>query len=80
MADKIKLENIKEKGFDRTSGKPKTDVTIEYVCSACCHLVESGDAFCWQCGEKLVPSTLVEHYHKGERLTDKEFKKRAGKL
>lgn len=80
MGKKIKLENLMERGYDRLSGELKIEVTNEYVCSGCRHSVNVEDNFCWHCGEGLMPSSKLEHYHKGERLTDKEFKKRVGKL
>lgn len=76
MADRIKLENIKDLSYDRASGKSKAKVTIEFACSNCRHLVEAENNFCWQCGERLEPSGEVEHYHKGEKLTDEEYQKR----
>lgn len=76
MAKIIKLENIEERGYDRIIGKPVEEFTIKYVCEACRHLVSVEDKFCWQCGEPLGLSDLVEHYYKGERLIDKEYKRR----
>ncbi len=70
---KIKLENIVDEGFDPETGKAVSKVTVEYVCEGCRHLVKENDKFCWQCGKKLKQSELVEHYDKGEKLTDEEF-------
>ena len=65
----IKLENIQPKdGMEQP--------TEEYVCESCRHLVEPTDKVCLQCGEKLEQSNLVEHYYKGEKLTDEEYQKR----
>ena len=75
MPNKIKLENIVPAGFDRQTGKPTLRITNEYVCEACRHLVELADKFCWQCGEELKQSELVEHYQQGRKLTDKEYGK-----
>ena len=73
MAKTIKLENIKDASFSPVTGKYTSEVTEEYVCEACRHLVGRDDGFCWQCSEKLEPSALVEHYHRGERLTSEKF-------
>lgn len=80
MALKIKLENISRRTFDKVTGKPLEQVTQEYVCENCRHLVEPSDAFCWQCGNALEPSGLVEHYSDGEKLTDAQFKERKEKV
>jgi len=74
MASIIKLENIKDTSFSPVTGKYTNEVTEEYVCEACRHLVGREDNFCWQCGGKLEPSARVEHYHAGERLTSEKFK------
>lgn len=79
MADKIKLENIVHAGFDTETGDEFMNITEEYACSSCRNLVAETDKFCWRCGE-LLKDAKVEHYQKGEKLTDKEFKKRAGRL
>ena len=76
---KIKLENIVNKGFDRVTGKPMLEITTEYVCEGCRHIVNIDDKFCWQCGEMLEQSDLVEHYRKGDKLTEKEFQRRKPK-
>jgi len=73
MANIIKLENIKDAGFSPATGKQAKEITEEYVCEACRHLVDREAQFCWQCGEKLQLSALVEHYHQGERLTSEKF-------
>jgi len=73
MAKIIKLENITDMSFSPVTGKQVEKVTEEYVCENCRHLVGRDDRFCWQCGERLEPSARVEHYHAGERLTDKKF-------
>ena len=73
MANIIKLENIKDASFSPVTGKQMGKVTGEYVCESCRHLVDRDDGFCWQCGGKLEPSTMVEHYHRGERLTSEKF-------
>jgi len=72
---KIKLENIVDEGFDRQTGKPVSKVTAEYICENCRHLVEASDKFCWQCGEKLEVSDIVEHHSQGKQLTEEEFQK-----
>ena len=76
MANIIKLENIKDAGFSPVTGKYANEVTEEYVCENCRHLVGRDDGFCWQCGGKLEPSALVEHYHRGERLTSEKFEEK----
>ena len=73
MAKIIKLENIKDASFSPVTGKYTNEVAEDYVCEACRHLVGRDDNFCWQCGERLEPSALVEHYHAGERLTGEKF-------
>ena len=80
MANIIKLENIKDAGFSPATGKQAKQVTEEYVCKSCRHLVEKGDPFCWQCGEGLEPSGLTEHYHRGIKLSDGQFNKAKGLL
>lgn len=63
----IKLENIQKKaGIEQ--------VVEEYVCENCRHLIDPSDKTCWQCGEKLEQSELVEHYYKGEKLNEGQFK------
>jgi len=62
----IKLENIRLNG----------ELVTEYVCEGCRELVGKDDKVCWQCGENLGQSELVEHYHRGERLTDEEYQRR----
>lgn len=66
MAKIIKLENI---NLTPTGEQ----VTEEYVCENCRHLIASTDTICWQCREKLEQSKQVEHYHKGEKLTNEGF-------
>lgn len=78
MPDKIKLENIVHAGFDTETGDEFMNITEEYACSSCRNLVAKTDKFCRWCGELLKDTGKMEHYHKGEKLTDKEFKKRAG--
>ena len=74
MAKRVKLESIDTAGYNPSSGEViLREVTEEYVCENCRHLVGRGDRFCWQCGEQLQPSALVEHYHRGERLTSEKF-------
>jgi len=76
MAKRIKLENIVSYGFNRQTGKLIEEETLEFVCKACRHLVSQDDKFCWQCGEKLEASDLVEHYYKGGKITDEEYQRR----
>lgn len=72
----IKLENIKAE-FDRQTGKEKTELTTEYVCGNCRHLVQPTDKFCWRCGEPLEKSSEVEHYDTdGTQLTNTAFRKK----
>ena len=71
---KIKLGNIHYL-FDRMTGKPKTELTTEYACQNCRHLIEAEDIYCWQCGEKLEVSDIVEHHSQGKQLTEEEFQK-----
>ncbi|MBA7617111.1 hypothetical protein ES703_24422 [subsurface metagenome] len=67
MAKVIKLENIQPKdGVEQ--------LVDEYACENCRHLINPNDKTCWQCGEKLEQSELVEHYHKGEKLNEGQFK------
>ncbi len=73
MAKVIKLENIKL----TSTGEQFVE---EYVCGNCRHLINPSDKTCWQCGEQLKQSTVVEHYHKGERLKGDEFLKRRVKI
>jgi len=73
MVDKIKLENILHKKYDRQTGEPVLEETEEFVCGNCRHLVEQNDAYCWSCGSNLVNSEKVEHYVMNKLLTSEEF-------
>ena len=75
MAKIIKLENIVPVRYNRQTGEPSSEVTEEYVCEACRHLVKTIDKFCWQCGGELEQSTLIEHYSKGKKLTEEEYRR-----
>jgi len=68
MAKIVKLENIQP----RVKGQAE-ELTEEYVCGNCRHLIEPINAFCWLCGEKLEQSKLVEHYYMGQRLSNEGF-------
>lgn len=75
MANKIKLENIVEAGFDTETGDKFLGVVDwEYVCGSCRHLIEKDDKFCPSCGEELTDSGTIEHYYEGKQLTDTQFK------
>lgn len=76
MPKKIKLENIVGTGYNRMTGKPAEHTTEEFVCENCRNLVKQEDVFCWNCGSPLEASSVVEHWHRGEKLTKKEFSKR----
>ena len=71
MAKIVKLENI-----NAIKGTRQEQYVEEYVCSNCRHLINPDDKTCWQCGERLEQSSLIEHYHRGERLAEGEFQKR----
>jgi len=71
---KIKLENIHYL-FDRMIGKPKAELTTEYACQNCRHLIEAEDIYCWQCGEKLE-GELIEHYYKGEKIIEEAYQEK----
>ncbi len=73
MADKIKLENIVQAGFDPKNGDEFVNLTEEYACGNCRNLVEQADKYCRWCGEPLEDSGKVEHWRKGEELDDEEF-------
>lgn len=73
MAKIIKLENLRST-YDRDTGSLIIQEIIEFVCEACRHLVNQDDKFCWQCGEPLEKSSKVEHYYKGEKLTNTKFR------
>lgn len=75
MPNKIKLENILLAGFDSDTGDAFINITEEYVCENCRHLVDKNDKFCWQCGEELKQSKLIEHYYEGKKLTERNFQK-----
>ena len=77
--DKIKLENIVEAGFDTETGDRFLNITEEYVCDGCRHLVEKDDKYCFHCGVLLSDSGKVEHYYKGNPLSDTEFKEELAK-
>ena len=66
----VKLENIQLKD-------DKEEITEEYVCEGCRHLIQPADKSCWQCGQPLEPSSEVEHYHQGEKLTKEQFGERS---
>src|SRR3989304_8884019 len=56
-------------------------VVVEHACSNCRHLVDPSETYCSFCGEKLDWSQpLIEHYDKGKKLTDDEYKKRATEI
>lgn len=74
MADKIKQENLVDAGYDTETGDKFVNEIEEYICSACHHLVQRDDRFCWQCGEELNGSSIVLHYYRGEKLTNVKFK------
>jgi hypothetical protein len=73
MADKIKLENIVPAGFDTENGDEFLNITVEFTCGNCRHLVGEADKFCGMCGEKLEDTGKIEHWHKGTQLTEQEF-------
>lgn len=73
MVDKIKLESIMHKRYDKQTGKPVLEEVTEFVCSNCRHLVEQDDSYCWSCGSKLTSISKVEHYVLNKLLTDDEF-------
>lgn len=75
MVDKIKLENIVEAGFDAEDGSAFLNIITEFVCSNCRHLVGQSSKYCTFCGESLNDTGKIEHYYKGEQLTDAQFKK-----
>jgi hypothetical protein len=80
MADRIKLENIVPAGFDVDTGDEFLNITEEFVCGNCRHLVGQADKYCGQCGELLKDMGKIEHWDKGKRLTDKEFKEQMSQL
>ena len=80
MADRIKMENIVPAGFDTETGDEFVNLTDEYVCSNCRHLVGKNDKYCSQCGELLKDTGAVEHWEKGEELTGKKFEARVKQL
>ena len=69
----IKLENIRMSGFDRQTGEPMSDTTVEFICENCRHIVNEADKFCWQCGSPLETSTDVEHWNVGKKLDTNQF-------
>lgn len=73
MAERIKLENIVPAGFDTETGDEFINITEEYVCGSCRHIVGLADKFCWRCGELLEDTGKVEHWRKGEQLDGEEF-------
>jgi predicted amidophosphoribosyltransferase len=69
----IKLANVNTE-FDRNTGVEKNIIVAdEYVCENCRHLVGKSDKFCWQCGEELSESNIVEHYRKGKKISNSEY-------
>lgn len=79
MVKKIKLENIVQAGFDRENGDEFLNITEEYVCNNCRHIVEREDNYCWKCG-KTLDEESVEHYQAGEKLSDDDFRTRMAEL
>jgi len=59
---KVKINGTIIKGFDRKTGIPVKETKEEYVCENCRHLVEKLDDCCWQCGNPLEVSNLIETY------------------
>lgn len=72
--EKIKLENLVVKGYDRNTGQLVIQETSEYICSVCHHLVDIADNFCWFCGNKLEVSDLVEHWCNNRKLSNEQFR------
>lgn len=70
---KVRLENIVNCGYDNDTGDRVLNITVEFVCSDCRHLVEGGDAYCWCCGKKFDGGATTEHYQKGKQLTNESF-------
>lgn len=52
-------------------------VVEEFICDICRNLVDEDDKFCQNCGEPLGAPVRTEHWHKGDKITDAEFKKRS---
>jgi len=75
MGKRVKLENIIQAGFTTDMGDRIFNITEEYVCKNCRHLVEVIDKFCWFCGEELESSDIVEHWQKGIQLSNEAFNK-----
>lgn len=55
-------------------------VIVEYVCSNCRNLLEKDWAFCPYCSGGIEASTKVEHYYRGEELSDKKFTEKCKEL
>ena len=69
----IRLENIKDKGFNKETGVPQIEFPMEFVCDYCRHLVSQDDTYCAQCGDELISETSIEHYFRGKYLSDEEY-------
>lgn len=71
---KIRLENIVPCGYDSKTGDRFLNITVEFACSNCRHIVEVDDGYCWCCGGKFDGSAVTEHYQKGKQLSNESFK------
>ena len=80
MANKVKLENIMQAGSDQETGDRFLNITEEYVCGNCRHLVEAADKFCWYCRSELRTSDKIEHWQKGVQIAEDTFQKIRGTL
>jgi len=48
---------------------------VEYACSICNHLIDIEESYCSFCGAKLDCDTpIIEHYCKGEKVSNAKFK------
>jgi hypothetical protein len=65
-------ENIKGARYCVKCGDPLMEQKMveDCLCSACRHVVGSGDTYCWYCGATLKESELIEHYISGKLDAD----------
>lgn len=55
-------------------------IVVEYACGDCRNLLEESWEFCPYCSGRVEVGTKVEHYYKGEELSDKKFTEKCKEL
>jgi len=71
--DKIRIETINFRGFDRQTGETVVVPTVEFVCEDCRHIVNLSDKFCQGCGGSLQPPNATEYYYGTSKINKADF-------